>query len=107
MATDPDFIARLTYLAIEQGGRRTPAGTGHRPHTRFDGANDLVTIEQVFAEEKEFILPGESLEAEMTVIAKERFTGKLYAGLTFEFFDGDKLIGSGTVLKVLNPKLQG
>ena len=107
MTRNPDFIARLNYLTIAQGGRRTPAGTGHRPHTRFEGRNDTITVEQVFADDREYILPGESTEAEMTVIVKEKLGKSLYAGQTFEFFDGEKLVGTGTVLKVLNPSLQG
>lgn len=103
---NPDFIARITYFTIAQGGRRTPAGTGHRPHTRFEGRTDLGPVEQVFAGEKELVLPGESTEAEMTLVSKERYLRSLYAGQTFEFFDGDRMIGTGTILKVLNKDLE-
>jgi translation elongation factor EF-Tu-like GTPase len=107
LTRDPDLIARITYLTIAQGGRRTPAGTGHRPHTRFEGRNDIIPVEQVFADEKELILPGDSSDAELTLVNKEKFLKSLYAGQTFEFFDGDRLIGTGTILKVLNKDLEG
>jgi translation elongation factor EF-Tu-like GTPase len=104
---NPDLIARLTYFSIADGGRRTPAGSGHRPHTKFEGRTDTVPVEQVFADDKELMLPGESSEAEMTIIAKDKFLGSLYAGQTFEFFDGERMIGTGTILKVLNEELKG
>lgn len=107
MTKTPDLVARITYLTIAEGGRRTPAGTGHRPHTRFEGRTDLSPVEQVFADEKELILPGESTEAEMTLVSKEKFLKSLYPGQTFEFYDGDRMIGTGTILRVLNKELEG
>lgn len=102
---NPDLLARVIYLSIEQGGRRTPAGNGHRPQTKFEGSGKTTPAEQVFTDEREYILPGDSAEAEITLVAKEAFKGELYAGQIFEFFDNDKLIGTGTILKVLNGEL--
>lgn len=107
MTRTPDLIARVTYLTTEKGGRRTPAGTGHRPHTKFDGNSNITPAEQVFEDEREYILPGESSGAEITLVSREKFGKSIYAGQAFEFFDGDKLIGTGTVLQVLNKELEG
>lgn len=102
----PDLIARVAYYTAEQGGRRTPAVTGHRPQTKFEGASATTPAEQVFADEMEYILPGGSAQAEITLVSKAAFAASLYEGQMFEFFDGEKPIGSGTVLKVLNPELK-
>lgn len=106
IGANPDFIARITYFSIEQGGRRTPAVTGSRPQTRFEGRNEITPAEQVFAD-KDHILPGESAEAAVTIIIKDRFLKSLYAGQTFEFLEGDRIIGTGTILKLLNRELEG
>lgn len=104
--SNPDFIARITYFTIDQGGRRTPAVSGSRPQTRFEGRHETTPAEQVFAE-KDHILPGESAEAAITIINKDRFFKSLYAGQTFEFFEGDRIVGTGTILKLLNRELGG
>ena len=102
---NPDLVARVIYLTIEQGGRRTPAGNGHRPQTKFEGLRGLTPAEQIFTDKREYILPGDAAEAEITLVTKDQFRRSLYAGQMFEFFDNDKLIGTGTILKVLNGEL--
>lgn len=102
---NPDLIARVIYLTIEQGGRRTPAGNGHRPQTKFEGLRGITPAEQVFTDEREYILPGDSAEAKITLVSKDAFKGELYAGQMFEFFDNEKPVGTGTILKVLNSEL--
>jgi translation elongation factor EF-Tu-like GTPase len=102
---NPDLIARVIYLTIDQGGRRTPAGSGHRPQTKFEGLMGITPAEQIFTDEREYILPGDSAEAEITLVSKDAFRRSLYAGQMFEFFDNDKLIGTGTILRVLNSEL--
>lgn len=98
------FLALLTYLKTEDGGRKTPAVSGYRPGIKFSFHNDLFTGAQKFID-VEFAFPGDVINAEITLLNPEYFKGKIYEGLDFGFYEGPNLIGRGIIKRILDPAL--
>ncbi|MFT3796140.1 hypothetical protein [Flavobacterium sp.] len=104
MEPKPHFLALLTYLKSEDGGRATPAVSGYRPLVKFPFHHGLFTGIQKFTD-AEFAFPGDTLDAEITLLDTDYFKGKVYEGLGFDFFEGPNLIGRGIIKKMLDPEL--
>jgi hypothetical protein len=101
---DPDFIAKVSYLTTEEGGRKGFAASGYRPHVKFDGRKELTSGEQLFTD-REKVFPGETAMAEIRILAKEIFKNYLYTGQHFSFSEGARLIGRGQIIEVINLEL--
>lgn len=104
MVKKPDFIAELYYRNSDDGGRKTPAFSGYRPHVKFPFSEMLTSGQQIFID-KSIVYPGETIIAEISIISTEPFLNKLNIGLDFEFREGSRIIGTGKILKVLNQDL--
>ena len=102
---EPDFVATLKYKTTQEGGRSTPAKTGYRPGVLFDFDSMQTTGCQTFLN-KEIVYPGDSVIAEIKILSVDHFAGKLKEGMNFYFCEGSKIIGSGTIEKITNTKLQ-
>ena len=100
-----DFIAELTYLSTEQGGRKTPANSGYRPDIKFDFSEMKTCGIQTFIE-KNIVLPGETINAKIKIIASNYFANLLTEGMKFEFMEGPILIGIGEIKNIINHKLE-
>lgn len=105
MPNTSHFIARLKYLTSQEGGRKTPAHSGYRPHIKFEGSNYLTSGQQFFIGVDK-VDPGGSIDAEITIIATSVFKNFLYAGLKFHFAEGSRIIGTGEILKILDKSLE-
>ena len=105
MREDFDFIAYLKYKTTEEGGRMTAAKSGYRPQISFDFEKSTSSGRQIFIN-KEWVFPGESIEAEITLLSPQIFEKKLYEGLEFKFIEGSKTIGTGEILKIENKNLK-
>jgi len=100
----PDFIAKVTYLTTEQGGRKGYASSGFRPHVKFDGKKELTSGEQLFID-KDKVFPGDTVTAEIRIISTEPFKNYLFTGQHFEVAEGSHLVGHGEIFEVINPDL--
>ena len=100
-----DFIATLTYLTAEQGGRKTPAKSGYRPHIKFDFDEMQTSGEQTFID-REIVFPGDTVEAEIKILSVKHFANKLTEGMTFDFSEGSILIGKGKIKRIKNETLK-
>lgn len=100
-----DFIATLTYRTIEQGGRKIPATSGYRPQVKFDFDQMQTSGQQTFID-RELVFPGETVDAEVRIIAVEYFASKLTEGMEFEFREGATVIGTGKIKSIINDKLK-
>jgi translation elongation factor EF-Tu-like GTPase len=100
----PSFIAALTYLKTEEGGRETPAKSGYRPQVKFSFSEMQTSGQQVFLD-KELVYPGETVRAEITVLTPEILKGKIKVGMTYEFREGAKIMGTGEILEILDKDL--
>ena len=104
MRHDFDFIANLKYFTTEEGGRVTPAKSGYRPQLHFAFESIITSGQQIFLD-REWVCPGENINAEITMPSPQFFENKLFEGLQFKFCEGAKIIGTGTILKIVNKKL--
>ena len=104
MQVDSDFTALLKYRTAEEGGRTLPAFSGYRPTIKFEFEDIQSSGVQKFIGRQE-VHPGETVEAEIKIYATDYFEGKLYEGLKFEFREGQNIIGTGRILKILNMRL--
>jgi translation elongation factor EF-Tu-like GTPase len=55
--------------------------------------------------DKKVVYPGETITAEIAIISVEFFKHQLSEGMSFEFREGSRIIGTGKILKVLNPQI--
>jgi hypothetical protein len=102
---EPDFIAKITYLTKEEGGKQRYVISGYRPHVKFDGRKELTSGEQLFVD-KEKVFPGETAIAEIRILSKDFFKNYLFTGQHFEVAEASHLVGHGEIIEVINPNLQ-
>jgi translation elongation factor EF-Tu-like GTPase len=105
MINDFDFIAVLKYKIPEEGGRKTPAFSGYRPHIMFPFADFRTSGRQIFIN-KDVVYPGETVEAEIKIVSTDFFADRLEEGMNFEFGEALHAIGTGTITKIVNEKLR-
>jgi len=102
---EADFIAILSYLTTEQGGRQTPAFSSYRPQVKFDFSEVQTSGQQTFIDRK-IVYPGDTVEAEIRIIAVEHFAGQLKEKMKFDFREGSRIIGRGQIKRIVNEKLR-
>jgi hypothetical protein len=101
-----DFIATLTYLTPEQGGRSTPVfSTGYRPQIKFDFDEMQTSGQQTFID-RNIVFPGDTVEAEVKIISVDLFAGRLKEKMKFDFREGSRIIGTGEIKHILNSELK-
>ena len=54
---------------------------------------------------KEIVYPGDTVIAEIAILATDFFKQKLKVNFDFEFREGPNLIGKGVILEILNQEL--
>jgi len=96
MKTKSHFTALLTYDSTEAGGLTAPVSSDHRPIIKFPFDENLFIAIQKF-DDTDLVFPGDAVTAEITLLHPEKLTGSLYEGMDFDFFEGDKPIGHGTI----------
>jgi len=102
---EADFIATLQYLPTEQGGRQTPAFSGYRPQIKFEFTDMQTSAQQTFINRK-IVYPGDTVEAEITIIPFDYFAGQLKEKMKFDFREGSTILGKGQIKYILNDKLR-
>lgn len=100
MNTRPHFTALLTYDSTEAGGLTAPVSSDHRPVIKFPFDENLFIAIQKFSGEEDLVFPGDTVTSEVTLLQPEKLTGSLYEGMDFDFFEGDRRIGHGTITNV-------
>lgn len=99
-----DFVAELKFRTTEEGGRMTAAKSGYRPGVRFPFDEMQTSGHQEYIGQ-EWVSPGETVNAKIKILSTSYFHGKLHEGMSFDFLEGSKLIGTGKILEILNPSL--
>jgi Elongation factor Tu C-terminal domain len=100
-----DFIATLTYMTTEQGGRKTAAKTGYRSQVKFDFDERQTSGQQTFID-RELVFPGDTVEAAMKILAVDHYANQLTEKMQFEFREGGTVIGTGIIKHIINDKLK-
>lgn len=100
-----DFIAELSFLTSEQGGRKSPAHSGYRPHIEFNNYPEYKTSGSQTYIGKDTASPGETIHAEISILGTAYFSKRLYVNLEFKFCEGSHIIGFGKIIKIVNSNL--
>lgn len=93
-----DIEVQITFLASDQGGRKTPARTGYRPQFSYDG-QDWDGIQTY--PDREAVYAGETVTAYIAFLSPEHHRGKLYPGKEFQVREGSRVVAKGIVTKIL------
>ena len=102
---EPDFVAKLVYRTTAQGGRSGPARSGYHPQVKFD-FSDMQTSTAQFFRDREWVQPGDTVVAEMQMVGRDYFAGKLKVGMHFEVREGNKVTALGEILEICNTSLR-
>ncbi|MDN3664392.1 hypothetical protein ACFFU1_11575 [Algibacter miyuki] len=100
-----DFIAELKYRTTEQGGRKTPANSGYRPHLEFEFTEMLTSGHQFFIG-TDLVNPGETVLAQIGMNSTYHYEGQLEVGTEFKFCEGSLIIGIGKITEIINKSLE-
>lgn len=103
--SDCDFIANLYFKKIEENGRENFASSGYRPQIKFSFTEIQTSGEQIYIDVK-MVFPGDNINALIKLASTEHLIGKLKSRTKFDFLEGDKLIGTGRILKIKNKELE-
>ncbi len=99
-----DFIAELYFLSTENGGRKSFATSGYRPHLKFDFDERHTSGQQIYINQ-DCVFPGENVMAQISILSREYFENKLQNGFNFNFYEGPNLIGNGKIIEIINQSL--
>src|SRR5262245_7944996 len=90
--------AEIHFLPSEAGGRQSSVRRGYRPQFYYEGQSWDAVHDYPGREE---VNPGETVLALLSFLSPRQHRGRVRPGLTFELREGDRVVGTGTVLRVL------
>ncbi|TND02866.1 MAG: hypothetical protein FD123_4013 [Bacteroidetes bacterium] len=94
----PGYTALVTFLPGSAGGRRSPVSSGYAAQFEVEGQKRIPAM-QTFEDEL-LVYPGDTVPAQITLLADVN-PGIFYEGLSFRFFEGEKLAGTGVITGIL------
>ncbi|WP_439815946.1 hypothetical protein [Zavarzinia sp. CC-PAN008] len=104
MAGDPDIVrvlAAVRLLSTAEGGKARFVRGSYRPNHNFFGPdNSMMTIGVMDIATEWY--PGECREVVVTFLNWPGLAGQIVAGREWRIQEGPKLVGIGTVLRVLD-----
>jgi translation elongation factor EF-Tu-like GTPase len=95
-----DVEAEITFLASEEGGRKTPVLSGYRPQFYCDG-QDFVVIMDFFGV-AEPVYPGQRSMAHLSFTYPEYLVKVLYPGKEFLIREGHQVVARGRVTEIID-----
>lgn len=99
-----DFTAFITLIKTEDGGRQSFTVSGYRPTLHFEGIDYNGSGQQIYPE-VDRVFPGDDAIADITLISTTPYENKLKEGQEFSFFEGNRYVGYGKILKIVNKNL--
>ena len=90
------IIAQVDFLGPDRGGRNTPPMSGFRPQVDVLGTHTSCLVEST--EGKEVFPFGSIHSVSLTLMHAKHFPNALQIGDIVNFYEGNKLIGVGTVV---------
>lgn len=100
-----DFIAEITYLTTEEGGRVGYAASGYRPHVKFPFSTYLTSGQQTFLD-REIVHPGEKVIVAIKILSVDFFRQLLLEGMIFEVGEGPRIVGTRKIIQIVNETLR-
>ncbi|MCD6120540.1 MAG: elongation factor Tu [Spirochaetales bacterium] len=89
------FKSRVYILTKDEGGRHNPFFTGYRPQFYFRTTD--VTGSVVLPEDKQMVMPGDTVELTVELIS----TIAIEKGLRFAIREGGRTVGAGAVTEII------
>ena len=99
MSVTADIEARITFMPTEHGGRAGPAFQRYRPQFYYDGQDWDASHSYP---DNEVVNPGETVRAHLSFLSPEKHFGKVVPGMPFLIREGNRTIGYGVVVSLLN-----
>jgi translation elongation factor EF-Tu-like GTPase len=56
--------------------------------------------------DKERVAPGETVNASLRLLRPDLQQGRLFVGMPFTVQEGSRIVGNGTILRVIDPRLE-
>ncbi|HUQ67119.1 MAG TPA: hypothetical protein VM101_13240 [Flavitalea sp.] len=101
----PDFIAMVTYVLPNKGGRTRPVPSGYRPLIRFEDSDFSTAAENILTDREQLPL-GETAEVNITIQSISKFSNSLLEGQRFDIYEPPHLAGTGFIKKIVNKNLE-
>ncbi len=95
---NPELEAEIYYLREEESGRKTPINSGYRGQFSYDD-HDWDAPQEFIG--KESCLPGEKVKVRLQTSSPEYHIGKFWVGKSFKIREGYRVVGEGTITKIL------
>ena len=86
------------------GTRRGPSADGYRPAHRI--REDYMTTGVHYYFDAKEVAPNGTARGTITFITSEAYPHTLWEGKTIDICEGERIVGTATVEKVLNPMLK-
>lgn len=96
----PELQADIYYLKEQEGGRKTPVASSYRGQFHYNG-KDFDAMQQFI--DKSWCQPGNTVQVFLQTASPEFHAGQFYVGKDFEIREGSKIVGKGTITKILRP----
>lgn len=101
---EPDIKAIISFFSTTESGRSTPALSGYRPSHNM-GIDGMLNDGQHEYIDNGSLSPGESTETYIWFLCPEYQEGRLYPSMTFTVQEGNRILGKGIIIEVINKKL--
>jgi len=105
MTRNPDIEAKITFIATADGGKMHSILSGYRPTHNFGIPNTLSDAQHNYPDVQE-VRPGETVRALMTLLVPDYQKKRLFEGMIFTAQEGNRVVGQGTITKVINDQLK-
>lgn len=96
----PELQADIYYLTEQEGGRKTSVASSYRGQFHYNG-KDFDAMQQFI--DKSWCQLGDIVQVFLQTASPEFHTGQFYVGKQFEIREGSKIVGKGTITKILRP----
>lgn len=90
--------AEIRFLTAEEGGKSKPARSGYRPQFHYGGRDWDAVHEYPDTSE---VMPGQTARALLSFLSPDEHRGRISVGMPFEIREGQRVVGRGTVTRVL------
>ena len=98
MDSSSNVVAQISFFHSRKGGRSVPFGQGFSPRLILDASPiEYFTILNI--DETETIFPGDQVKIELKIKGNPGIF--LHEGASFDLLEGEKIIGNGTIMKIL------
>jgi len=100
-----DIEGTIHFLATEDGGRQSPALSGHMPVHRIHD-NYLTSGKHVYPDVEQ-VRPGESAKVHVWFVTPHVYPRSLWPGRDLDVMEGSRVVGKLRVGRVFNDTLAG